>query len=139
MSIEFKLPELGEGIDGGDLVDVYVQEGDTIRAGQEAQNSSVGLQDLDRIAIDAQRHLVAVPPARAHHAGVRRRLAVVVTHECQAQQAGQWREIRLGLVLVAGDEIGVLVREGGVDERLADGVGVGEDEAESLTQLVDGG
>lgn len=42
MSIEFKLPELGEGIDGGDLTDVYVKEGDTIAEGQDVLEIETG-------------------------------------------------------------------------------------------------
>ena len=35
MAIDFKLPDLGENIESGDVVDVLVKEGDTIRPEQE--------------------------------------------------------------------------------------------------------
>ena len=33
MAVEFKLPELGENIEGGDIVSVLVSEGDAVTEG----------------------------------------------------------------------------------------------------------
>ena len=34
MAIEFKLPELGENIEGGDIINVLIKEGDNVAEGQ---------------------------------------------------------------------------------------------------------
>ena len=34
MSVEFKVPELGEGVDSAEVAQIYVSEGDTIEADQ---------------------------------------------------------------------------------------------------------
>jgi len=42
MAIDFKLPELGENITGGDIVNVLVKEGDVITAGQDVVEIETG-------------------------------------------------------------------------------------------------
>ncbi|MEX2559591.1 MAG: biotin/lipoyl-containing protein, partial [Pirellulales bacterium] len=42
MAIEFKLPDLGEGIDSGDIVSVLVSEGDEIEADQPVLEVETG-------------------------------------------------------------------------------------------------
>lgn len=49
MSTEFKLPDLGEGIESGDVVDVLVSEGDTIKV------------DQDLIEIETEKAVIPVP------------------------------------------------------------------------------
>ncbi len=49
MATEFKLPELGEGIESGDIIDVLVSEGDDIRA------------DQDVVEIETEKAVVPVP------------------------------------------------------------------------------
>ncbi len=61
MAIDFKLPDLGENIDSGDVVDVLVKEGDTIRAEQEV------------IELETEK---AVMPVPCPHAGVVRKIHV---------------------------------------------------------------
>ena len=61
MAIDFKLPDLGENIESGDVVDVLVKEGDTIRAEQ------------DVIELETEK---AVMPVPCPHAGVVRKVHV---------------------------------------------------------------
>ncbi len=61
MAIDFKLPDLGENIESGDVVDVLVKEGDTIRAEQEV------------IELETEK---AVMPVPCPHAGVVRKVHV---------------------------------------------------------------
>ena len=61
MAIDFKLPDLGENIESGDVVDVLVKEGDTIRAEQEV------------IELETEK---AVMPVPCPHAGVVRKIHV---------------------------------------------------------------
>jgi pyruvate dehydrogenase E2 component (dihydrolipoamide acetyltransferase) len=61
MAIDFKLPDLGENIESGDVVDVLVKEGDTIRADQEV------------IELETEK---AVMPVPCPHAGVVRKIHV---------------------------------------------------------------
>ena len=42
MAVEFKLPDLGENIDSGDIVNVLVSEGDEISAGQNVLEIETG-------------------------------------------------------------------------------------------------
>lgn len=61
MEIEIKLPELGDGIDSGDILDVLVSPGDSINAGD------------DIVEIETDKATVAVP---ATHGGIVASIAV---------------------------------------------------------------
>jgi pyruvate dehydrogenase E2 component (dihydrolipoamide acetyltransferase) len=66
MAIEFKVPELGENITGGDIINVLVKEGDTISAGQDVFEIETGK---------------AVVPVSCPHAGrVAKIMAAAGTH-----------------------------------------------------------
>jgi pyruvate dehydrogenase E2 component (dihydrolipoamide acetyltransferase) len=47
MAIEFKLPELGENIEGGDVVSVLVKEGDSISEGQSILEIEAGKASME--------------------------------------------------------------------------------------------
>ena len=47
MAIEFKLPELGENIEGGDVVSVLVSEGDSISEGQSILEIEAGKASME--------------------------------------------------------------------------------------------
>ena len=47
MAIEFKLPELGENIEGGDVVNVLVSEGDNIAEGQSIIEIEAGKASME--------------------------------------------------------------------------------------------
>ena len=55
MAIEFKLPDLGENIESGDIVNVLVNEGDTIQANQNV------------IEIETDKAVVEIPCPHAGH------------------------------------------------------------------------
>ena len=53
MAIEIKIPDLGDGIESGDVLEVFVSEGDTIEKGQ------------DLIELETDKATVAVPASEA--------------------------------------------------------------------------
>jgi hypothetical protein len=98
---------------------------------QVAVQPDLACQRRQRAAVD-ERGAVSGQPA---FIGIRQ----AVIEEAADDQAQDRVAQELEPFVVARDELGILVRVGSVDERLNDGVGVGEDDAESLTQLADGG
>ena len=49
MAIDFKLPNLGENIDSGDVVNVLVKEGDVITANQALIEVETGKATVERL------------------------------------------------------------------------------------------
>ena len=47
MAIEFKLPELGENIEGGDIVNILVSEGDSVDEGQSIVEIEAGKASME--------------------------------------------------------------------------------------------
>ena len=47
MALEFKLPELGENIEGGDVVNVLVAVGDTVSEGQSLLEIEAGKASME--------------------------------------------------------------------------------------------
>jgi pyruvate dehydrogenase E2 component (dihydrolipoamide acetyltransferase) len=47
MTIEFKLPELGENIEGGDVVSILVEEGENVSEGQSVIEIEAGKASME--------------------------------------------------------------------------------------------
>ena len=47
MTIEFKLPELGENIEGGDIINILIKEGDNINEGQSILEIEAGKASME--------------------------------------------------------------------------------------------
>ena len=64
--MDFKLPNLGENIESGDIVNVLVKEGDVIRANQPVIEVETGLQisPYRSFRMDVTAEFILVPKAR---------------------------------------------------------------------------
>ena len=47
MAVEFKLPELGENIEGGDVINILIKEGDSISEGQSILEIEAGKASME--------------------------------------------------------------------------------------------
>ena len=85
MATEFKLPELSEGIDSGDVLEVYVSEGDTVSINQpvlELETDKATVEVPSKVAGT----VVKVHVAKGQSVAVG---AVVLTVEAGASPAAQ--------------------------------------------------